>query len=132
MADERDPKVLQCYREMGAEEPPRELDARILAASRRSVERKRWYGPVAIAAVLMLAVAVTVQLERQKPDEEVVVASAPTPAQKEVQAQSVPAEAPKVQEKKRFTPEPQPPAARENVDTLAKRQLEEQARSDSA
>jgi hypothetical protein len=81
MADERDPQVSRRYRELGAEEPPRALDDAILAASRKAVRRRGWYGPVAIAAVLTLAVAVTVQLERQKPEE--LVASAPPPPLKE-------------------------------------------------
>jgi hypothetical protein len=120
MADERDPKVSRSYRELGAEEPSRELDERILAASRRNtVRRGRWYGPVAVAAVLMLAVAVTLQVERQKPDEKVV--------------ETPPAEAakPSAQEKKQFTPEP-PPPPRQNMDALAKRQTEERARGDAA
>jgi hypothetical protein len=41
--------------------------------------RRRWYVPLAAAAVITLAVAVTVQMERQKPDDEVVVATAPPP-----------------------------------------------------
>jgi hypothetical protein len=75
MADERDPVVSRRYRELGAEEPPRELDERILAISRRGLERRRWYGPAAIAAMLVLAVGVAVQIER-KP-EDAVVADAP-------------------------------------------------------
>jgi hypothetical protein len=120
MADERDQEVSRSYRELGAAEPSRELDERILAASRRSiVRRRRWYGPVAVAAALMLAVAVTVQVERKTP-EEAVVASAPPEAQKEAKVETAPAEAPKpsAQEKKRFTPEP-PPAPRQNADAPA-------------
>src|SRR6266705_3475055 len=40
MTDERDPKVSRRYRELGAEEPPTELDAGILAASRRAAETR--------------------------------------------------------------------------------------------
>jgi len=81
MTEERDPKVSQRYRELGREEPPGELDAGILAASRRAAEtrlaplvpptgRRRWYFPVAAAAIIALAVAVTLQVERQQPDAE--------------------------------------------------------------
>src|SRR5947199_116801 len=38
MTDERDPKVSRRYRELGAEEPPTELAAGILAASRRAAQ----------------------------------------------------------------------------------------------
>ena len=82
MADERDPKISQGYRELGAEEPPRALDAKILAASRRAVDarpaplvaptgRRRWYVPLAAAAVITLAVAVTLHVQHDRPGEEV-------------------------------------------------------------
>ena len=80
MADERDPDVSRRYRELGAEEPPRALDEAILAASRKSLKRRSWYGPVALAATLVLVVAVSIQVERQKPDEEFVAQQAPQPA----------------------------------------------------
>ena len=89
MTDERDPKVSQRYRELGSEEPPTALDAEILAASRRAAEtrlaplvvptgRRRWYFPVAAAAIITLAVAVTVQVERQKPDAESITPPPPS------------------------------------------------------
>src|SRR5438874_13654363 len=120
MPEERDPKVSQRYRELGGEEPPRQLDAAILAAARRAAEtrpaplvaptgRRRWYFPLAAAAIIVLAVAVTLQVERQQPDPEdfrfVTPPAPPPPAIKEEMTQ----EAPKPAEKpapKRFTPDP--------------------------
>jgi hypothetical protein len=83
MADERDPRVSKRYRELGGEEPPRELDQTILAAAHRAAGRAhaplvapggrhRWYFAFGAAAILVLAVAVTVQVERQQPDPEAI------------------------------------------------------------
>ncbi len=80
MADELDRKISRRYRELGDEEPPRELDQAILAAAHRAADRAhaplvapagrhRWYFAFGAAAILVLAVAITVQLERQ-PDPE--------------------------------------------------------------
>lgn len=66
-----DPKLSERYRELPREEPPRALDDAILAASRRAVQRRRWYGPVAVAAVITLAVAVTLHIQHDRPSEEV-------------------------------------------------------------
>jgi hypothetical protein len=147
MADERDPQVSRSYRELGAEEPPRAVDEAILAASRRAISdemrsrpaplvvptgRRRWYFPVAAAAIITLAVAVTVQVERQKPDDELIVATAPPEARKEEPA--VPEEkkqrafkAPVEQAK----PAPKPFAADPPAE-LAKSNQEARARSDAA
>ena len=94
MSDER--KISERYRELPREEPPRHLDDAILAASRRETRarpaplvvpsgRRRWYFPVAAAAIIVLAVAVTVHVERDERNFEVAEApaSAPPPAGKE-------------------------------------------------
>jgi len=105
MPEERDPKVSQRYRELGGEEPPRQLDAAILAAARRAAEtrpaplvaptgRRRWYFPLAAAAIIVLAVAVTLQVERQQPDPEdfrfATTPAPPPPAIKEEVAKEQP------------------------------------------
>src|SRR5260221_13329628 len=83
MADERDPKVTQRYRDLPGEEPSRELDQHILAAAHRAAGhshaplltpagRHRWYFSLAAAPVLVFAVAITLHLERQQPDPEAV------------------------------------------------------------
>ncbi|MFL6571705.1 MAG: hypothetical protein ACJ8G4_08125, partial [Burkholderiales bacterium] len=80
MAEELDPKITRRYRELGDEEPARELDQAILAAAHRAAGRAhaplvapagrhRWYFAFGAAAILVLAVAITVQVERQ-PDPE--------------------------------------------------------------
>lgn len=126
MADERDPRVTRRYRELGAEEPPPALDEAILAASRQALApRRRWYLPLAAAAVALLAVGVALQVERQQADPEAVTAPAmPQPSTDEVPAAkpgaSTPA-APKVRKREAApsaSPEIKPErqeAARESV-----------------
>jgi hypothetical protein len=81
MAEELDPRVSRRYRELGDEEPPRELDQAILAAAHRAADRPhaplvapagrhRWYFALGAAAILVLAVAITVQLDRPQLDPE--------------------------------------------------------------
>ncbi len=117
---EHDPKVSQRYRELGREEPPPELDAAILAASRRAGElhpaplvaptgRLRWYFPLAAAAIIVLAVAVTLHVEQQQPDLETPLAI-PEPSVKEGPKAAPKAARAQKPAAPRFTPEP-PPAA---------------------
>lgn len=91
MTDERDPKISAAYRGLGAEEPPRALDEAILAAARREAgarpgspgraSPRRWYAPLAAAAVLVLALAVTLHMEYEQPD-----IGQPAPAAKQAAA----------------------------------------------
>lgn len=75
MADERDPQVSRRYRELGSEAPPPALDEVILAASRRAVApRRRWYLPLAAAAVALLGIGIAVQVDRERADPEGVTA----------------------------------------------------------
>jgi hypothetical protein len=137
MADERDPKVSRRYRELGGEEPSRELDQSILAAAHRAADkphaplvtpagRHRWYFSLAAAAILVLAVAVTVQVERGQPDPEAIVlkeqvpqqppaaseAPPPPPASEAPRAREAPRAAARIEPKKQASPAP-PQAARD-------------------
>lgn len=119
MAD--DPKISRRYRELAREEPPRHVDDAILASARRAVDarpaplvtpagRRRWYFPLAAAAIIVLAVAVTVQVERQQRDVEVAEAPAvvaPPPREEapaERQRESVPEPKPTRSQERRQAP----------------------------
>jgi hypothetical protein len=123
-----DPKISQRYRELSREEPSPEIDAAILAASRRAAEarpaplvvptgRRRWYFPLAAAAIIVLAVAVTVQVERQQPDPEIVVPPVTGPEAREEQTvqpeKPTPQPAPARKAAPMFTPDPKPEDSRE-------------------
>jgi hypothetical protein len=78
---DRDEELSRRYRELAREEPPRALDDVILAAARREVRsqpaplvapsgRRRWFVPVAAAAVIVLSAVVTLHVQREQPDAE--------------------------------------------------------------
>ena len=111
-----DPKLSQRYSELPREEPPRALDDAILAASRRAMRPRRWYVPLATAAVLALAVAVTLHVQHDRPSEEV-DAVAPSMKVQETPAPAPKPEAPPVRAERRV---PQPFAGSPRQDsTLA-------------
>jgi outer membrane biosynthesis protein TonB len=126
MSDE--PKISARYRELPSEEPPRHLDDTILAAARRAAEvrpaplvvpsgRRKWYFPLAAAAIIVLAVAVTVHVERERPDPELVATSPTAPREEPRVMQAPPAAVPApapvrkaAPPPKEFVPDPQPQA----------------------
>jgi hypothetical protein len=64
-------KLNAAYRALPRDEPRAAIDAAILAASRRALEKpsasRRWAAPVSIAAVLVLAFGVTLRMQQEKP-----------------------------------------------------------------
>jgi hypothetical protein len=123
-----DPKISQRYRELSREEPSAQIDAAILAAARRAAEtrpaplvvpsgRRRWYFPLAAAAIIVLAVAVTVQVERQQPDPEIAVPPVTEP-KGPTDDRTVPSAGeeskPAPKPAPMFTPGPKPEAPRES------------------
>jgi hypothetical protein len=127
MADERDPKLSQHYRDLEPLEPPRELDQKILAAAHAPrlapSGRHRWYYSLAAAAVLVFAVALTMHIERQQPDREASpAASAPVPRAEEPRASeakpSAPAPAPAAETARTMSDRAAAPARSAQVDEM--------------
>jgi len=152
MAEELDPKISGRYRELGDEEPPRELDQAILAAAHRAADRAhapllapagrhRWYFAFGAAAILVLAVAITVQVDRQQLDPEALPAASDgrksdgriesrqyaEPAKS--QPGALPDQAP-AQEARRKTAQAPAPAKPQPAENAAKPQAAELARAD--
>src|SRR5213075_86683 len=119
MADERDPKLTQHYRELEAIEPPAELDRKILDAAHAAAAphaplvtpagRHRWYYGLAAAAVLVFAVTLTVHMERERPDPEALAPGAALRLERELRGQIKPAAPPESQPAAK--PEAAPPVA---------------------
>jgi predicted transcriptional regulator len=68
MAESEHDKLGQRYRALGREEPPPELDARIMDAARRAARSRpgrSWILPASIAAVVVLSVGVALQVQRE-------------------------------------------------------------------
>jgi hypothetical protein len=86
-SDERDPQLARLYEAAGDEAPSSALDAAILAAARREVnagpraggggggvapvvrQKRNWYVPMSIAAVLVLSVSLVTLVYEEKGDE---------------------------------------------------------------
>lgn len=136
-----DKKISERYRELGAEEPPRHVDEAILAASRRAVHvhpaplvpptgRRRWYFPVAAAAIIMLSVAVTWHMQVDEgPDPNGYIASAPAPAEQHA-AQPMEEQKQKLERQAPFaaSPSPAPQVAPQAAPPVAASRMEERAR----
>jgi hypothetical protein len=72
MTESENDKLGERYRALGREQPPPELDARILDAARRAAPsrlgRRRWMLPASIAALVVLSVGVALQVQRERTD----------------------------------------------------------------
>lgn len=69
MAEPEHDSLDERYRALGREEPPAELDARILDAARRAAQSRpgprRWMLSASIAAVIVLSVGVALHVQRE-------------------------------------------------------------------
>lgn len=128
MADhDRDDELSRRYRELAREEPARASDDAILAAARRAVEarpaplvaptgRRRWFVPVAAAAVIVLSAVVTLNVQREQPDIESTPQYAPPPAARKDKAAEIP---PRAEMKEERQPK-ETEAPRDQVEALSK------------
>ncbi len=125
---EHDPRVSARYRELGREEPGAGVDAAILAASRRAVEarpaplvaptgQRRWYVPLAAAAVIVLSATVVFRIWYEAPEMD---GDVPAPAATEERArdEKPPAgrsDSPRGEAPSRVQPRRSAPSAREQA-----------------
>lgn len=114
--DPRDAELSRLYREAPAAEPPRALDAAILAAAREAVQsapRRRpwwrpWAVPMSVAATAVLTVTLTLMVQREQERSASEAAPAPSAPPAAAPAAAVP-EARKA--RKADAPAPSPAAA---------------------
>ena len=172
---ERQPQLARLLQAAGGEEPPAALDAAVLAAARREVsarpqvvggggeaatpvprQKRNWYVPLSIAAVLVMSVSLVTLVQQEKGDEltqppRVTKESAPAAVAAPPVAEPKPAELPrdavaakpdetlrdvapvitsKVEAEKRS--QTVPPAVAESSDSYAQKQRNEAAQRDAA
>ena len=139
MADhDRDDELSRRYRELAREEPARASDDAILAAARRAVEarpaplvaptgRRRWFVPVAAAAVIVLSAVVTLNVQREQPDIESTPQYAPPAAARKDEAAPIPPRAEMKEERQRPQPK-EAEAPRDQVEALRKPEPPQRAR----
>jgi len=139
MADhDRDDELSRRYRELAREEPARASDDAILAAARRAVEarpaplvaptgRRRWFVPVAAAAVIVLSAVVTLNVQREQPDIESTPQYAPPAAARKDEAAPIPPRAEMKEERQHPQPK-EAEAPRDQVEALTKPESPQRAR----
>lgn len=105
MAEHEDPELSERYRALGREEPPRALDAKILAEARARAGLRRWALPLSVAAIIIVSVTVTLEMQRERAQPENRIE---TPQESKIETQTAPAAVPKA---------PPAPAAERKAET---------------
>ncbi len=122
MAEHEDPELSERYRALGREEPPRELDAKILAAARARSGLRRWVLPLSVAAVIVLSVTVTLEMQRERAQPENRIE---TQQERKIESLSAPAAVPNAPAAGRLSRES---ADRERFERAAPAAAEERAK----
>jgi len=117
------------YRALPRDEPPQSIDTAVLAAARRSVEKRserKWAAPVALAAVLVLSIGVTLRVAEERPDSPVEPVAPPSTAPAGAQTA-----APQVHSPAATMPRRAKPAERQAAPIAAKPPVDEPARPEN-